>query len=306
LGEELGDVEATCIGEVWLGMCHYEDLDTSALISGIESAAALVGQLRQPLLATEVSGGRTMNALLLGRLDEAARLIVVEQSLGAEAGMPSRTVTAHFATQRFVLSYELGRPHEALDALGLVESIATESNTALPGWQAMLGLTHAEAGDHERALELLDELAAAFDDFPRHAVWLGTMGTAGRLAAALGDAKRARTIYDLLSPFAGRGCWNGPTVVGPVDPVLGLLAATAGDLDVAEEHFARAVELCRVRNLPTWLARSQQEWAEMLVVRGAQGDGERAMALAGEALAGAESLGMAGVAARARELLAKT
>ncbi|MGH8972299.1 MAG: ATP-binding protein, partial [Acidimicrobiia bacterium] len=53
LGEELGDVEATCIGEVWLGMCHYEDLDTSALISGIESAAALVGQLRQPLLATE-------------------------------------------------------------------------------------------------------------------------------------------------------------------------------------------------------------------------------------------------------------
>ncbi len=303
LAEQLGDVEATCIGGVWLGMCHFEDLDTPALVSGIESAAALVGQLRQPLLATEVAGGRTMTALLLGRLDEAARLMAEEQDLGIEAGMPSRTVIGHFATQQFVLSYELGRPHEAVEALGMVETIATESNTARPGFQAMLGLAYAEAGERERAVEILDELAGAFHHFPRVAIWLGTIGTAGRLAAALGDAERARTIYDLLVSFAGRGCWNGPAVVGPVDPVLALLAATAGDFDVAEEHFARAVELCRARSLPTWLARSQQEWAEMLVTRGAPGDADRARQLATEALAGAEALGMAGVVGRSRAVL---
>ncbi len=305
LGEQLDDAEATCHGQIWLGMCHYEDLDTTALVTGIETAAALAGQLRQPLLATEVAGGRTMNALVFGRLDEAARLMVEERDLGIEAGMPARTVLLFFASQSFVLRYEQGRAQDALEDLQPAQSFAAEAGTAAWGWRAIFGLAYAEAGDVASATKVLEELAdMGFSSFTRNAVWLGGTGCLGRLAAAVGNAERSEAIYSLLAPFAGRACWMGSIVFGPVDPVLGLLAATAGQLDVAHDHFAAAVDLCHRRGLPTWLARSQQEWAEMLVARRGPGDTEQATELATEALTAAESLGMAGVASRARGLLA--
>ena len=305
LGEELEDAEAMSHGHVWRGMAHYELGDVKACVAGVESAAALVGQLRQPVFATEVAGGRTMNALLLGRLDDAAHLMVEEQVLGTETGMPPRTVMAHLATQRFVLQFERGQPQATLEAVGLMDPFVDGAGTSTWVWRAIAGVAHAEAGDVAEAGKALEELASGgFAEFARNTTWLGGMGLAGRLSAALGDVSRAESIYELLLPYAGRACMLGAAVFGPVDPVLGLLAATRGRLDDAHHHFDAAAEFCRRMGLPTWLARSRQEWAEMLVARGAPGDKERAMALAAEALAGAESLGMAGVAARARALLA--
>jgi hypothetical protein len=107
----------------------------------------------------------------------------------------------------------------------------------------------------------------------------------------------------VLKPYAGRAGWVGAAVFGPVDPVLGLLAATLGRFEEADGHFGRAVELCRTRGMPTWLARSQCEWAEMLSRRGRPDDAERARSLAIEALEGARALGMAGVADRAEAML---
>ena len=55
--------------------------------------------------------------------------------------------------------------------------------------------------------------------------------------------------------------------------------------------------------MPTWLARTRCEWAALLSVRGGPGDAAQARVLAAEALADAQALGMAGVAARSEAIL---
>jgi non-specific serine/threonine protein kinase len=55
---------------------------------------------------------------------------------------------------------------------------------------------------------------------------------------------------------------------------------------------------------PPWIAHTEYEYGIMLLARAGEGDSERAQALLGRALATAEALGMAGLAQKARALLA--
>jgi hypothetical protein len=91
---------------------------------------------------------------------------------------------------------------------------------------------------------------------------------------------------------------------GIVDMSLGALAATLRRFDDSERHFAASADLCRRLKAPTWLARTQLEWARMLSSRAEPGDLERARQLASEAVVAAEQLGMAGVAEQSRALVA--
>jgi class 3 adenylate cyclase len=193
LGEELGDDEAICKGHMGRVLVHYQQGDVRATVADIEAAASFLDRLRAPVQRAEVAGGRTMNALLLGDLVDAERLMAHERDLGMDAAMPPRTVVAHFVTQRFLLRYEQGRPQDALEELQQLAGFAEESGTARWGWQAMFGLAHLEATDEARAARFLDEIAApGFSSYLRNATWLGGMAAAGRLAAGLGDRERAR------------------------------------------------------------------------------------------------------------------
>jgi hypothetical protein len=77
-----------------------------------------------------------------------------------------------------------------------------------------------------------------------------------------------------------------------------------GHLDEADRHFAACEQFCARIGLPTWLARTRAEWADLLRNRSAAGDAERARELATQALSTAEDLGMAGVADQAGAVLA--
>ena len=304
LGEELGDAEAACMGYVWRAMCHYEDGDVAGAVAEIEATQRYADQLRNPVLEAELAGGRTINALLLGRLDDAERLMHEARELGREAGLPPRTVLGHFTTQSVLLRYELGQPQQAVEAAEAFSPFIGEAGTAEWTWLAISALVNAEAGDHATAHRVLADLIGADPaTFAHHLGWIGTLALAGRVAAALEDADAAATLYRLLRPYAGHACWFGAAVFGPVDPVLGLLAATLNRADEADAHFAQAVELCRRRGMPTWLARTCSEWARLLSVRGGPGDAAQARVLAAEALASAQALGMAGVVARSEALL---
>jgi hypothetical protein len=77
---------------------------------------------------------------------------------------------------------------------------------------------------------------------------------------------------------------NGVSSFGAVDRYLGLLAATTGDLDAADHHFAAAAALHERIGAPIWLARTQLDWARMLRRRRGAGDEDRAETLLSEAL----------------------
>ena len=77
---------------------------------------------------------------------------------------------------------------------------------------------------------------------------------------------------------------------GAADRYLGMLAATLGEWERAEEHFERAMELNRRMGAATWLAHTAYEHARMLLARG-PGERDRVGALLGEAAALAERVG---------------
>jgi len=93
---------------------------------------------------------------------------------------------------------------------------------------------------------------------------------------------------------------------GPFDHHLGLLATTAGDLDAAVRHLARAVDTASSVPLPYWRAEAEVGWARALLRRGEPGDAAQARALLGSAADAAGRLGFAGTLRKAAALSAGT
>jgi hypothetical protein len=86
---------------------------------------------------------------------------------------------------------------------------------------------------------------------------------------------------------------------------LGLLAATIGHYDEADERFGAAAVIHERLKAPAWLAHTRLEWARMLLARRAPRDAERTRELLGQALDTARELGLGNVERRAAALLAQ-
>ncbi|RLP29660.1 BTAD domain-containing putative transcriptional regulator [Nocardia seriolae] len=78
----------------------------------------------------------------------------------------------------------------------------------------------------------------------------------GMGVAALGTPEEAAASYHELLPFRDRlaGADTGSYAVGPVDTVLGDLAARHGAAAQAAEHYRAALRLARRCGNPTWIA----------------------------------------------------
>jgi predicted Zn-dependent protease len=148
--------------------------------------------------------------------------------------------------------------------------------------------------EFERVIEGLE------GGLPRDNNYLLTLALLGEAAADLGDAARARRLYESLAPYAGR--WvtaSSNTALWPVDRSLGVLAGVAGDLAGALAHLAAARRHCEAVDALPSLARLALDEARVLVAGGQPGDAARAAAR-GRLLA--ESLGMLGVCGEAAAL----
>ena len=79
---------------------------------------------------------------------------------------------------------------------------------------------------------------------------------------------------------------------GSVSRYLGLLATALERWDDAAGHFEEALALNERMGARPWLARTEDDYARMLLVRGRPGDDERARELRDQALATFSELGM--------------
>ena len=103
-------------------------------------------------------------------------------------------------------------------------------------------------------------------------------------------------------PLAGRMITygrSGMSCAGAADTALGMLAAVLGRLDEADRHFQAAEALLQAGGLRPYLAQSRYWHARLLRTRAAPGDEARARALAAQARAMAEALGLPMLAAPA-------
>ena len=287
LAEQLGDplVMSRALWLRYRAVLESGDVEEAHRYSGLSER--LNAELGQPSLRWLDAWNRDGLVLLAGRVAEAGHLVQEASDLGRESGQPDAEL---FATvQLFQVRFEQGRLE---DMEGAVNRLVAE----VPGFP-LLGAIQAvlswELGREAEARAVFEDLAA--DDFslvPLNLYWLRTMTEMAVVCAGLGDAGRAAVLFDLLSPHADQLVVALRLITGTVTHYLGLLASTMGRFDEADAQFRAAEATHRRIGAPTWLARTQLEWARMRLRRRDPGDVDGARQLLSQALVTARDLGL--------------
>ncbi len=129
---------------------------------------------------------------------------------------------------------------------------------------------------------------------------------AAAACSAVGDpaAHLAAPIYAAMRGFAGTAIVvRAPAVacVGPADQYLGLLAATMGDLALAEVHFEAALLMARRMESPPFIAAAEVELGRTLRRRRPHDESERVALLLRSAEEAALGMGLHRLARLAAE-----
>jgi DNA-binding SARP family transcriptional activator/tetratricopeptide (TPR) repeat protein len=296
LGEHTAKKGIAVEGHRWCMLDLLELGDIAAVDAEIDVYARLARERR---LASElwfIPLFRAMRMLLDGRLADAERVSAEALRLGIKVH-PANAEQAHLL-QTLALRREQGRLADLEDVVGRY----IRRYPAIPGWRCVLAHLHAELGRDEDAARELDELSAKrFACLPPDAIWLGAIASLADTCAALGDAPHAETLYALLEPFADRNIVIGwaSACQGSAARHLGLLAAVLGRRDVAASHFEHAIAANESMGARPWLARTQVDYAGMLLDAPEPGDEEHAALLLDHATATASELGLRVIGERA-------
>jgi hypothetical protein len=167
-------------------------------------------------------------------------------------------------------------------------SAVTAGRTAVRAWAA------AQSGSPATARDVIDHIGT---DLPPSLDFATMVASAFALAGTRDETVR---VHAALLPYRNRialASAVGSTVFDLVDRVLLVLAAAAGRHDLVDEHALDALDVAARLGSPVWTARVRADWGDALARRGEATKAAEQRALA---LAGAERLGMPGIAARCR------
>ncbi|MEE9285691.1 MAG: AAA family ATPase, partial [Dehalococcoidia bacterium] len=254
----------------------------------IEALARVAEELRLPGFLWSMAVYRAMRALLDGRFEEGERLAQEALVMGQRA--QSQFAAQVFVGQMFAVRLGLG-PGDA-DILNIKR--LAEQYPTLPILRCLLALLYSELGSESEARAEFDHLAANdFADLPQDVFWLSAVAAISQVCVFLGDARRAAMLYELLLPYSGLNVNSGAaTCNGSASRYLGLLAATMGRWEEAADHFEDALQMNARMGARPYVARTQHDYAGMLLARDEPGDREKALVLLGQALDTAQELGM--------------
>jgi hypothetical protein len=236
---------------------------------------------------------RTMLALLAGRVDEAARLSAAATQLGHEVG-EAGTADVHFEH-----SWDLAVAQGRLgSAMGLVQQAFPDAESVVA--RGLRTLVLLAAGDRAGA----EELAAPMLESPPATTvpsgqWLLDLAYAVDLVAGLEARLPAQWLYDTLLPYADLVVVSGVAVAmrGAVAHLLGRLAVVLDRPDQARAHHEAALRIHDDLGAVAWSLRSRFELARLAAP---------APSKMTEFAVEAGRLGLAGLAAEARELAARS
>jgi DNA-binding CsgD family transcriptional regulator/tetratricopeptide (TPR) repeat protein len=297
LGDELGNTEirAEAMTKRVLAFVALCDLDSAR--GEIAALRETAEQTAQPFMLHVADHYGSAIALCDGRLDEAEAL--AQRSHEWSRLLTGRDASGVHGIQLFGIRREQGR----LAELAPVIKVLTDEDGRDGPWRPGLIAVLAELGMEAEARRELALLAADGLDRFRESLWLASLAYLTDACAALGDEATAALVYPQLERFEGGNVMIGHLVAcyGAADRYLGMLAATLGEAERAEEHFERAMELNRRMGATTWLAHTAFEYARILL-RQRRSNRDQAAALLGEAATLAERIGMPALVGRIRAL----
>lgn len=296
-GKRAHDEERTHDGHIWCALAALERGEISMVHSELELQAGLAAELRQPAQRWFGVVLRGTLATFEGRFAEAEELIPRGFALARAAGL---LADLYGTLQLWALRREQGRLVE-------IEQALAELVGRFPMYPVLRCVrTHvaAELGRKRTARTELRSLAAdTFSTLPRNDDWLFGLCLLADVGWQLDDDHNAGLIYELLLPYAERNAFNPPAAcVGSVSRSLGVAAATLARWGDAERHLQKAYRANSEMGARPWVARTNHEWAEVLLRRDEPGDRERATKLAEEAAQIARDLDMSVVSTRSAAL----
>jgi hypothetical protein len=211
-----------------------EDLAAAAVAEA--AAEELVGRLGRPLYFWYPPMWRAMRALAVGDLAAAEDLVEAFLAAGRRANYGD--VDKVWLALRLQLHLDRGDVAPVLAPL-------SEQGAEFPWrWSGAMALVHARLGHREEAAAHLADAAA--EDYARVPKDLSrgyVLAHLAEAAALLGDAEAARTIGDLLLPWAGQAVvlGSGAVYLGSGAHHVGICLRTAGDLEGAVDMLRTAV-----------------------------------------------------------------
>jgi DNA-binding CsgD family transcriptional regulator len=295
LGEELGNTELRAEAMAWRASALVAQGDLDAARREVAALRAISLQTAQPFMIHVADHYGAAIALCDGRLADAEAL--AERSHEASRLLTGRDPSGVYGIQMFGLRREQGRLGELAPVIRILAAGDGRDGPWRPGLASLL----VELGMEREARRELARVAAEGLDPFRVSLWLGSLSYLADAAAALGDEAIAALVYPELAPHAGTNVMIGHLVAcyGSADRHLGMLAATLGEWERAEAHFASAMELNRRMGARTWLAHTAYQYGRLLLDRG-PGRRAEAEALLAEATGLAEGVGMPALLARIR------
>ena len=288
LAQRLGDAELELLIRNWRITVLMELGRFAAVDQEIARVEQMAGELRQPRAMVFLPLHYALRAGTMGRFDEAEGL----NSHSSEIGRELRGSTSDLAGSAQLLMLRLlqGRLPELEQPLRALAA----SRPEMVGYACALAALLSQAGRPAEAQAELERLTASgLDGFPKDCTHMLMLALVGDVAAELGDAARARQIYDWLSPYSGRWVVSaGASALWPVDRSLGALATAAGSIDVALDHIASArAQSERAGALPSATLAMLDE-ARALVARGRPEDRDQIRRLTRQVLEQAQQIGM--------------
>jgi len=296
LGDELhalasssGDVERVVAGLDLRIISRTVAGDVDAAVADIAEQARIAEALRQPGVLWLAHGNRAMLDLARGRFAEAEELADQTFQLGRRV-RPELAGPIYWLQRQTLCDFR-----GTLDEIGEAIAPLVDEHPTRPVLRCALAHLHARLGRLTESRRIVDELAAdGFAALPFDQEWLYAMSLLAETCVLLGDAAPAGRLYELLLPWASRAAADfSEGFRGSVSHYLALLAGLLDRRDTAARHFEDALAANGRMGVRPWLARTQRDYARLLLERRDPGDAERAELLLAEARATFRELGMA-------------
>jgi DNA-binding SARP family transcriptional activator/tetratricopeptide (TPR) repeat protein len=253
-----GDRHAELQAQNWRVADLFELGDMAAWREEKARHARLAEELRLPVFQWYTPLWASVDAMLAGSFDEVEELTAEAEEAGRRAG--DRNAELFSSMVRFCALLA----QEAFDEIDLefVEGKIAGSPAGV-AYRGSYAWVLAGRGETVRAREELRAAMAhahAFD-----ANWLSMQAECAEASILLGDVTYAATLYERLSPYAGRPVTAGRAVWsnGAADRMLGGLAALVGREDDAIRHLEDAVRLNDAFGAPVWRAFAERQLARI-------------------------------------------
>ena len=288
IADRRDDKEMAFRGHVFRLANRAEIGDMRGFEDELASCERLAEELRQPIYQWQITTLRAIREMLLGNFDESERLSTAAFASGR--GVFESLAAVVFGAQFYQLRFHQGRLDE------IEESTAQFTNDyGGTAWGGALACLFGRGGKDDLARAELVRLGSEnFRDLRRDGGWLLGLAVFSIACWYVGDAERARGLYDLMLPFADRSATilNAAVNLGNMHLYLGVTAATFGEVDKGIDHLAEALRRNDAMGLRPVVAPNRVYYAKALLKRGEPADKELAILQLNIAIEEAQRLGM--------------